>query len=315
MVLVTGASSGIGLACADLLARRGFRVYGASRTATEPERAFPSLRMDVDDDVSVAEGVARVLEREGRIDAAVNCAGFGIAGAKRQFETNFFGVLRVCRAVLPAMRERRAGTIVNVSSIAGLVPLPFQGFYSASKFALEGMSEALRMEVRPFGIRVVLVEPGDCRTHFTANRRPAAGADCSGSAYRPWFSAAMKRVRPAAGGARGGARGPLQCPGAPLLGGPRLRAAGPPAPGPSPVPRVRGPDAPALPAALAAPRTAARPGGRVHLHAPHAAPPSPAPPRIEGERRSRTGRGTPAQAAAGPGRWCAGHRRVGPGFG
>ena len=203
MVLVTGASSGIGMACADLLARRGFRVYGASRTAPEPEHAFRFVEMDVEDDASVAGGVARVLEREGRIDAAVNCAVFGIAGAvedtsvdeaRRQFETNFFGVLRVCRAVLPAMRERRAGTIVNVSSIAGRVPLPFQAFYSASKFALEGMSEALRMEVRPFGIRVVLVEPGNYRTRFTANRRAVAAAAHDASAYRPWFSAAMEVV-------------------------------------------------------------------------------------------------------------------------
>jgi NAD(P)-dependent dehydrogenase (short-subunit alcohol dehydrogenase family) len=200
VVLVTGASSGIGKACADLLAASGCRVYGASRTAPEAEAGYPCLRMDVGDEGSVAEGVACMLEREGRIDATVNCAGFGIAGAveetsideaKGQFDTNFFGVLRVCRAVLPSMRERRRGTIVNMSSIAGRVSLPFQAFYSASKFALEGMTEALRMEVRPFGIHVVLVEPGDTRTRFTVNRRKTAGSLCEASAYRAAFADAM----------------------------------------------------------------------------------------------------------------------------
>src|SRR5215210_851396 len=114
------------------------------------------MRMDVGEEGSIGEGVEQVLEAEGRIDAVVNCAGFGIAGAvedtsieeaKAQFETNFFGVLRVCQAVLPAMRERRSGLIINISSIAGLISVPFQGFYSASKFALEGLTEALRLEV------------------------------------------------------------------------------------------------------------------------------------------------------------------------
>jgi NAD(P)-dependent dehydrogenase (short-subunit alcohol dehydrogenase family) len=198
VVLVTGASSGIGRACADTLHQEGCRVYGASRTA--PQAPWTPLRMDVGDEESVGAGVAEVLGAEGRIDAVVNCAGYGIAGAvedtsideaKGQFDTNFFGVLRVCRAVLPSMREHRSGTIVNVSSIAGLVSLPFQAFYSASKFALEGMTEALRMEVRPFGIHVVLVEPGDTRTCFTANRRKTEGALCEHSPYRSAFDEAM----------------------------------------------------------------------------------------------------------------------------
>jgi NAD(P)-dependent dehydrogenase (short-subunit alcohol dehydrogenase family) len=138
------------------------------------------IPMDVTDEDSVRQGVATVLTRAGRLDVVVNNAGFGFGGsvedtsideARELFETNFFGMLRVCQAVLPHLRERRAGTIVNVSSLAGLIAQPFVGMYCATKFAVEGATEALRMEVRPFGIHVVLIEPGDTRTAFTANRR------------------------------------------------------------------------------------------------------------------------------------------------
>lgn len=202
VVLVTGASSGIGQACADLLAERGFTVYGASRTGTEGPtgRGWTSLRMDVRDEVSVARGVERVLAEVGRLDAVVNSAGIGIAGAVEEtpieeardlFETNFFGPLRVCQAVLPHFRAQGDGIVVNISSIGGRIALPFQGLYSASKFALEGLTEALRMEVKPLGIRVVLVEPGDTRTPFTAHRRRVAGAS---SAYRDRFGRALARA-------------------------------------------------------------------------------------------------------------------------
>jgi NAD(P)-dependent dehydrogenase (short-subunit alcohol dehydrogenase family) len=202
VVLVTGASSGIGRACANHLCRRGYRVYGTSRRPSrategvESERADPAplvmIQMDVDSDISVQQGIGSVLEGEGRLDVVVNNAGFGFAGAvedtsieeaKSQFETNFFGALRVCRAVLPVMREQRAGYIVNISSVAGVIGAPFQGLYSASKFALEGMTEVLRMEVRPFGVHVVLIEPGDFHTQFTAHRRQVAAFQ-QGSAYR-----------------------------------------------------------------------------------------------------------------------------------
>jgi NAD(P)-dependent dehydrogenase (short-subunit alcohol dehydrogenase family) len=181
VVLITGASSGIGLECAGYLASKGHRVYGTSRRAT-PRGAAPGvamLAMDVTDDGDVSRVVDEVLRAEPRIDVLVNNAGYGIAGAvedttvaeaRAQFDTNVFGPLRLCRAVLPHMRARGSGLIVNVSSIAGLVPVPFQAFYSASKAALESMSEALRMEVRPFGIRVALLEPGDFRTGFTSSR-------------------------------------------------------------------------------------------------------------------------------------------------
>jgi NAD(P)-dependent dehydrogenase (short-subunit alcohol dehydrogenase family) len=138
------------------------------------------IPMDVTDDESVRQGVATVLARAGRLDAVVNNAGFGFGGAvedtsideaREMFEANFFGMLRVCRAVLPHFREQRAGTIVNVSSLNGLIAMPFVGLYCASKFAMEGATGALRMEMRQFGIHVVMIEPGDTRTGFTANRR------------------------------------------------------------------------------------------------------------------------------------------------
>ncbi len=195
VVLITGTSSGIGRACALQLARQGYRVYGASRRAQEPGTNFTPVLMDVTDDCAVQAGVDAIVRQEGRIDVVINNAGIGIAGAvedtaieegKAQFETNFFGTLRVCRAVLAVMRERRSGTIVNVSSIAGVIAVPFQALYSASKFAIEGLTEALRLEVRPFGIEVVLLEPGDFRTDFTRNRVRTA-ASSQNPAYRERF--------------------------------------------------------------------------------------------------------------------------------
>ncbi len=196
VVLITGASSGLGRVCAEHLAALGHRVYGTSRGASFPgpdaPDAGPSLiPMDVRDDASVRAAVDFVLARHGRLDVLVNNAGVGLAGsvedttpdeARDLFETNLFGAHRVCRAVLPTLREQRAGLIVNISSLGGLVTIPFQGFYSASKFALESMSEALRMEARPFGVRVTLLEPGDFKTNFTANRAFAAQAG-DGSVY------------------------------------------------------------------------------------------------------------------------------------
>jgi len=196
VVLVTGASSGIGLACTTLLAGRGFRVYGTSRRgAGNPVSNVTMLTADVTDDQSVDQAVAAVLDREQRLDIVVNNAGMGIAGpventsieeAKSQLEVNFFGAFRVCRAVLPAMRRQRGGYIVNIGSIGGLIAIPYQAMYSASKFALEGLSEALRMEVRPFGVRVVLIEPGDHKTALTANRqfsKSSGGTDPYGASF------------------------------------------------------------------------------------------------------------------------------------
>jgi NAD(P)-dependent dehydrogenase (short-subunit alcohol dehydrogenase family) len=185
VVLVTGASSGNGRAIAMLLAQHGYRVFGTSR---EPARAAAApgvemLALDVRSDDSVRACVAAVLEKTDRIDVLVNNAGYELAGAleetsldeaRAQLETNFFGVVRTTKAVLPAMRERRSGQIVNVSSLAGLTVAPFMGMYSASKFALEGYSESLRHEVKPFGVHVSLIEVGFLNTPMQAHRQHTA---------------------------------------------------------------------------------------------------------------------------------------------
>ncbi len=180
-VLVTGASAGIGRACADELHAAGWAVTGASRRGTT-SGGWAGLVMDVDDDDSVRTGVAGMLADGGRIGALVACAGWGLAGAveqctigeaKAQLETNFWGCVRVLQQVLPAMRAQGGGRIVLMSSIGGVIGIPFQAFYTASKFALEGLGEAVAYEVAPFGVRVTLVEPGNIKTDFTASRRMA----------------------------------------------------------------------------------------------------------------------------------------------
>jgi NAD(P)-dependent dehydrogenase (short-subunit alcohol dehydrogenase family) len=179
VVLVTGASAGIGRACADRLATSGWTVVGGSRRGTGAE-SWDGVVVDVDDDMSVGAAVAGVRARHQRLDAVVLAAGWGLAGpveltpiadAKAQLETNFWGVVRTVQAVLPAMREQGSGRIVILSSIGGVIGIPFQAFYSASKFALEGYAEALAYEVAPFGVHVTLVEPGNFRTDFTGSRR------------------------------------------------------------------------------------------------------------------------------------------------
>jgi NAD(P)-dependent dehydrogenase (short-subunit alcohol dehydrogenase family) len=191
VVLITGASAGIGLASADRLHAAGWAVVGASRRGTASSTGWQGIVMDVDSDASVRGGTAEVLQQHGRIDAVVASAGWGVAGAvehtsieeaKAQLETNFWGAVRVVQAVLPAMRAQGGGRIVLISSIGGVLGIPFQAFYSASKFALEGMAEAMAYEVSPFGIGVTLVEPGNVKTDFTASRRMAA-ASAAGDVY------------------------------------------------------------------------------------------------------------------------------------
>jgi NAD(P)-dependent dehydrogenase (short-subunit alcohol dehydrogenase family) len=202
VILITGASSGIGRACALHLASLGHRVYGTSRRPQTEDTGCMMLQMDVTDDASVEMGIQILLEREGRIDVVVNNAGVGYGGsmedtsieeAKDTFETNFFGVLRVCRAALPAMRAQGSGTIINVSSIGGQMGLPYQGLYSASKYAVEGVTESLRMEVKRFGIHVVLLAPGDIRTQFTDNRRSTHAAETN-PVYREQYLRTLKKI-------------------------------------------------------------------------------------------------------------------------
>ncbi|MGD0190583.1 MAG: SDR family oxidoreductase [Rhizomicrobium sp.] len=178
-ILITGASAGIGAAAAVRLARAGARVFGTSRRPKPSEAGVTMLPMDVRDAASIAACVGEVIKATGRIDALVNNAGYGIAASvedttvddmMRQLDTNFLGPLRVVQAVLPHMRARGSGRIVQVSSLAARIGIPFQGAYSASKSALSGISEALSLELVPFGIAVVLVEPGDTKTNFTAMR-------------------------------------------------------------------------------------------------------------------------------------------------
>jgi NAD(P)-dependent dehydrogenase (short-subunit alcohol dehydrogenase family) len=200
VVLITGASSGIGKACASHLASLGHTVYGTSRKGGDATGSIRMIPMDVTDDRSVVDGVERVVREAGRLDALVNNAGYGIAGAveetsiqeaQQQFDTNFFGMFRLTKAVLPRMRERRSGHIVNMGSIGGLISIPFQSFYCASKFAIEGFTEALRMEVRGFGIRVALLEPGDHQTNFTRSRVRTQESRKEGSPYRDAFDKAL----------------------------------------------------------------------------------------------------------------------------
>lgn len=185
IVLVTGASSGNGRAIATLLAHHAYRVLGTSRApaSAAATAGVELLELDVRSDESVRACVAAVLEKAGRLDVLVNNAGYELAGAleetsldeaREQLETNFFGVVRTTQAVLPAMRSGRSGQIVNVSSLAGLTAIPFMGMYSASKFALEGYSEALRQEVKPFGIHVSQIEPGFLNTPMKTHRRSTA---------------------------------------------------------------------------------------------------------------------------------------------
>jgi len=212
VVLITGASSGIGQACAVYLAQRDYRVFGTSRSASargsevvQKAGVITMLRMDVNRNQSVKQGIRQVLRTAGRIDVVVNCAGFGIAGAvedtsineaKAQLGTNLFGAWRVCREVIPIMRRQGGGCIVNISSIGGRIGIPFQAAYSASKFGLEGLSEALSAEVKPFGIRVVLIEPGDLHTQFTAHRIRTPQSQ-SNPVYRESFRRALETMEKA----------------------------------------------------------------------------------------------------------------------
>ena len=204
IALVTGASSGIGRATALLLEQRGFRVFGTTRrqvgTAPQP---VEMLTLDVRSDDSARSCVDQLLNRTGgRLDVLVNCAGYALTGAveettideaKAQFETNFFGVVRMIDAVLPVMRRAGEGRIVTIGSLAGLLSIPYIPFYSATKFALEGLSEALWHELKPLGISVTLIEPAFVRTDLAQHGEVASRSLPSYGASRRNAAEAIQR--------------------------------------------------------------------------------------------------------------------------
>ncbi|HCU83864.1 oxidoreductase [Methylophilus sp. UBA6697] len=180
VAIVTGASSGIGAATAEMLANAGYKVYGTSRKGAQSnQRAYKMIALDVNSEASIHAALKEVMQTEGRIDLVVNNAGFGVAAggaeessveqAKSIFETNFFGVVRVIRAVVPYMRQQGQGRIINIGSILGLIPAPYMATYAASKHAIEGYSESLDHELRTRGIRVSVIEPAYTKTNFEAN--------------------------------------------------------------------------------------------------------------------------------------------------
>ena len=202
VVLVTGASSGIGEATAERLAKAGYKVYGTSRRGTQAGKQwFDMIALDVTSDESVASAVWEVMRLEGRIDLLVNNAGFSVApgGAEESsigqaqsiFDTNFFGVVRMTRAVVPHMRSAGGGRIINIGSVLGFVPMPYGALYAATKHAIEGYSESLDHELRIWGIRVSVIEPAYIKTPFNAHfLEPDAKLD----AYREVRAAVKMRV-------------------------------------------------------------------------------------------------------------------------
>jgi NAD(P)-dependent dehydrogenase (short-subunit alcohol dehydrogenase family) len=183
VVLVTGASRGIGKAIAQKFVQAGYQVFGTTRQASPVGTPDRVLRLDVQDEESVEKCVNAILEQTGRIDFLINNAGISIYGAieevslaqiKAVFETNFFGVVRMTQAVLPTMRRQASGRVINIGSLAGFVPMPYQAAYAASKHALAGWTETLDLEVRRFGIRAILIQPGFIRTDIDRNSTSGA---------------------------------------------------------------------------------------------------------------------------------------------
>lgn len=196
VILITGASSGIGYEAAERLAKQGHTVYGAARRVERIEEmrgaGVHPLQMDVTDEASMQAGVKAVLDAEGRIDILVNNAGYGYFGAiettppedaRRQLEVNVFGLSRLTALVLPGMRERHCGRIINIASVAGRVCMYFGGWYHVSKYAVEAFSDSLRMEMKPFGVDVVLIEPGGIHTNWGIIAADHLKRSSEGSAY------------------------------------------------------------------------------------------------------------------------------------
>lgn len=211
VALVSGASSGLGRAVAERLAKDGYRTYAGARSfagdsashKAPPEGCMP-VALDITQDASVQACVQRILSEAGRIDVLVNCAAVLTLGACEEtsdaelsqvLTTNVLGTARMTRAVLPAMRAQRGGRIIQFSSLNGRFGIPFQGAYTASKHAIEGWSEALALEVRPFGIGVTLIEPGDCKSGSDAYRMHASAAQAADSPYHKDYQAATGKIQ------------------------------------------------------------------------------------------------------------------------
>jgi NAD(P)-dependent dehydrogenase (short-subunit alcohol dehydrogenase family) len=203
IALVTGASSGIGKATAERLATAGYKVYGTSRRGVQAgQRSFEMLSLDVTSDESVEAAVGELIRLEGRIDLLVNNAGFGVAPAGAEessieqarsiFDTNFFGIVRMTRAVVPQMRHQGVGRIINIGSVLGLLPMPYMALYVASKHAVEGYSESLDHQLRTRGIRVSVIEPAGTKTQFDAN---LLDPDSKLDVYREVRAALNKRLK------------------------------------------------------------------------------------------------------------------------
>lgn len=202
VVLITGGSSGIGKSIGEFLHAKGFIVYGTSRN---PEKitnsVFPLLALDVRNVTSIKNAIAEVISKSGRLDVVINNAGVGITGPieeipteeiKNNFETNLFGPIEVMKAVLPQMRSQKSGLIINITSIAGYMGLPYRGIYSASKGALELVTEAMRMEIKPFGIHLTNIAPGDFATNIAAGRYHAPVI--KGSAYENVYGKTLNEM-------------------------------------------------------------------------------------------------------------------------
>ncbi len=193
-ILITGASSGIGKVVGEYLTKKGHKVIGTSRDPDKQSVEFEMIKLDVTNDESVDNAFQILFDRFDKIDVLINNAGFGICGptenilikeAKDQFETNYFGVVRVTNKLLPHFRTNKSGLIINISSLGGLIGMPFQGHYSASKFALEGYTEALRLELLPFKVSVCNINPADFKSSFSSNRRFTQKMD---EAYKDKFN-------------------------------------------------------------------------------------------------------------------------------
>lgn len=197
VVLITGISSGFGKVTATLLAAQGHTVYGTVRKETATDPAVNVLIMDLSEGDSIISAVDKLVQKEGRIDVLINNAGMHTGGpietlpletVKFQMNTNFIGLVQLTQLVLPVMRKQGGGKIINFSSIGGLMGLPYQGIYSAGKFAIEGFSEALRMEVREFNIKVVVINPGDFNTNNTTNRHGFLAPTGESDPYKSQFA-------------------------------------------------------------------------------------------------------------------------------